>query len=183
MEGTQFLEIFKPYLVRRKRGDSTTDDYMFDIQQYEDSFKEEQKDVIFIPVTYSKSHNTYDVVLDNISTTAYAYNNFVICRRNEDFSIAALLSLLLVNINRIGYPNPGLCSLVTYLKNNEIINYTECLLIKNYIKHNEPFLCKVKNINDVVNDKDHYFWNRGDKKPREKWLKQHIKVQIKLNKR
>jgi len=183
MEGTQFLEIFKPYLVRRKRGDSTTDDYIFDIQQYEERFKEEQKGVIFIPVTYSKSHNIYDVVLDNISTTPYLFNSFVICRRNEDFSIVALLSLLLANINRIRGPISGLCSLATYLKHNEVIKYKECLLIKNYIKLNEPFLSKIKNIKDVIDGANHYFWKRGDKEPRRKWLNQHIKLQMKLNKK
>lgn len=76
-----------------------------------------------------------------------------------------ILEILLNNIDRL---KTGLCGLAYVLYFSEKINldqYDEFCL---YIKKNRPI-----NFRSLV--RDLYYWEIGDKKPRIKWLKKHIK--------
>lgn len=92
--------------------------------------------------------------------------NIPITRR----SINELLQLLLDNIDQIrcdGYIH-GLCGVANHLFCDSSLNRTECETLIAYIYNNKPL--NYRTILGYV-----YFWKEGERPPRIKWLKKHIK--------
>ena len=87
----------------------------------------------------------------------------------KERSINELLQLLLNNINLF---ESGLCYLISDLYIKDIITISECAKLEYYVNINKPI-----NFNTLLHCmKDGYFyWKRGSKEPRIKWLKKHIK--------
>lgn len=67
----------------------------------------------------------------------------------------------------------GLCSFALKLNNIKYINLEELSLIMDYIKTNRPN--KFSSIDAFLHRDSGYYWHRGRKSPRIKWIKQHIK--------
>ena len=88
----------------------------------------------------------------------------------EPRTIKELLQLMLDNVNLI---EDGLCGLQTKLRCFDIITAEERFLIHNYIDHNRP--SKFSSIDAFKNRGSLFYWERGAKEPRIKWLKNHIK--------
>jgi hypothetical protein len=76
-----------------------------------------------------------------------------------------LLELLLDNISLMG--KFGLCSIAIGLSIQNKISHEELRKIIEYIKQNKPV-----NLHTIFNNV--FYWTKGRKYPRIKWLKKHI---------
>lgn len=81
-----------------------------------------------------------------------------------------LLQLLLDNIE---YLTHGLCNLATDLYLKDKMNKLELSLISFYIMSHRPSC--LSSLEAFRKSNSGFFWDIGNKKPRIKWLKYHIK--------
>lgn len=82
-----------------------------------------------------------------------------------------LLELMLINISLMG--DFGLCALIAELYRNRQteISYDEYSFLRTYVKWNRP-----KNLHTLFGSV--FYWTKGRKLPRIKWLKKHIKINV-----
>ncbi len=66
----------------------------------------------------------------------------------------------------------GLCLWVGLLCRANIITYVEYSLLKEYIDNNRP--SKYSSLSAFKNRRGAYYWNKGDIKPRIKWINKQI---------
>lgn len=90
-------------------------------------------------------------------------------------SIKELLELMLDNKDLF---NTGLCDWTLKLYLLDIISDEECYLLRQYIISNRPSLYNNFRMfyHTILRDdpESHFYWKRGDIKPRIKWIKKHI---------
>lgn len=84
----------------------------------------------------------------------------------KDRSIKELLEVLLDNIHLL---KDGLCLLAI-----DVMTYNEKRIFKKYIFENRPF--NIYTLFRLNKSKYVYYWIKGKKAPRIKWLKKHIKL-------
>jgi hypothetical protein len=77
-----------------------------------------------------------------------------------------LLEVTLENIDKL---ETGLCKLVYDLADEHKITKDEYLWLRIYINNNPP-----RNLQNILNMWDDYYWRLGKVEPRIKWLKKHI---------
>jgi len=80
-------------------------------------------------------------------------------------TIKELLEVLLENIDEIN--GLGLCKLVSTLYYSQMVSLDEFYLVKRYIGEHKP-----ENLHTRFGCV--FYWTRGRKSPRIKWLKKHI---------
>jgi hypothetical protein len=86
-------------------------------------------------------------------------------------TIKELLELLLNNQHLF---NNGLCLWVNHLYCFNLISHKESKIMKNYIERNRPSM--FSSIDAFTQVGSEYYWERGNIKPRIKWIKKHIKL-------
>lgn len=94
--------------------------------------------------------------------------------------ISELLQILLDNFDSIF--SEGLCYTIHLAYVRSFITFEEKCELEHYIHYNRPkynFFSAV--FNDVLPPERTYYWKKNEKKPRIKWLKEHIKKTKKLN--
>lgn len=91
---------------------------------------------------------------------------------NKEKSIKELLEIMLENIDLL---STGLCNLISDIYwSSEKITDDEYDIIHDYILHNRPF--KLSSISAFKTRNSYYYWKKGNKALRIKWLKKHIKL-------
>lgn len=78
--------------------------------------------------------------------------------------------LLEVMLNNIDIMDNGLCTLAYTLLEDGVFTEDEFITIYGYIQRNKPV-----NLHTIMS-LDGYYWEIGEKRPRIKWLKKHIKL-------
>lgn len=85
-----------------------------------------------------------------------------------------LLEIMLQNIIVFKY---GLCYMASCIRRRGLINDSEYLFLLGYIGNNRP--SKYSSIGAYLSTDSNYYWPKGWKRPRVRWLKHHIKKQLK----
>ena len=74
----------------------------------------------------------------------------------------------------------GLCAVVRYLRDEDLINNDEKKMLNRYIEDNCPVTVFYEFDGNVTDDSSKFWYKPGVKKPRRKWLKEHIELQTSL---
>jgi hypothetical protein len=90
--------------------------------------------------------------------------------RFRERSIRELLKVMLNNKQLFKF---GLCAWIDELEMRGIISWTECSKLNIYIKENRPSM--FSSLQAFRNSQWWFYWDRGDIKPRIKWINKHIK--------